>query len=133
MTVAVGVAAVAGSRNPFRPITLDLTWLTPSVVQLAEQIYNDGAIDQMPILADELEKAGCLNQEILGHCRGSGSHVRGCWVVDLVLVGVGETLINKTRSNPPSIDQTQFARRRINGDKQRPCHVRERRNGLAWR
>jgi hypothetical protein len=37
------------------------------------------------ILADALQDAGCDNADILGHCRGPGPHVRGCWVVDLVL------------------------------------------------
>jgi hypothetical protein len=39
----------------------------------------------MPILADALQDAGCDNADILDHCRGPGLHVRGCWVVDLVL------------------------------------------------
>ena len=39
----------------------------------------------MPILADALQDAGCDSADILGHCRGPGPHVRGCWVVDLVL------------------------------------------------
>jgi hypothetical protein len=39
----------------------------------------------MPILADALEDAGCDNADILSHCRQPGAHVRGCWVVDLVL------------------------------------------------
>jgi hypothetical protein len=39
----------------------------------------------MPILADALHDAGCDNADILDHCRGPGPHVRGCWVVDLVL------------------------------------------------
>jgi hypothetical protein len=71
--------------NPFHPITIDPTWLTPTVKVMAQAIYTDRNFDQMPLLADELEKAGCDNQEILGHCRGPGPHVRGCWVVDLVL------------------------------------------------
>ena len=39
----------------------------------------------MPILADALQDAGCDNDDILNHCRDDGPHVRGCWVVDLVL------------------------------------------------
>jgi len=39
----------------------------------------------MPILADALQDAGCNNDDILDHCRGSGQHVRGCWVIDLLL------------------------------------------------
>ncbi len=71
--------------NPFRPITLDPSWITPSVKTLAQSIYDNRTFDRLPLLADELEKAGCDNQEILDHCRGVGEHVRGCWVVDLVL------------------------------------------------
>ena len=71
--------------NPFRPITLNPAWLTPAVVQMAQAIYDDRAFDRMPALADALHDAGCGNNEILGHCRGAGPHVRGCWVVDMVL------------------------------------------------
>jgi hypothetical protein len=71
--------------NPFRPVTLDPSWLTSTVTSLAQAIYADRAFDRLPILADTLEDAGCTNQEILAHCRGGGEHVRGCWVVDLLL------------------------------------------------
>jgi hypothetical protein len=70
---------------PFRPMRLDLSLLTPTVVQMAQTIYDDRAFDRMTVLADTLVEAGCDNDEILGHCRGSGPHVRGCWVVDLIL------------------------------------------------
>jgi len=39
----------------------------------------------MPILGDALMDAGCDNEEIIKHCQDPGPHVRGCWVVDLVL------------------------------------------------
>jgi hypothetical protein len=39
----------------------------------------------MSILADALQDAGCENDDVLSHCRGSGPHVCGCSVVDLVL------------------------------------------------
>jgi hypothetical protein len=48
-------------------------------------MYDDRDFRAMPILADALEEAGCDNQDILSHCREPGEHVRGCWVVDLVL------------------------------------------------
>ena len=36
--------------------------------------------------ADALQDAGCDSEEILAHCRDpKTTHVRGCWVVDLVL------------------------------------------------
>lgn len=69
----------------FRPDTLDPRWRTETVVPLAAGIYADRAFDRLPILADALEDAGCDNADILTHCRGDGPHVRGCWVVDLVL------------------------------------------------
>jgi hypothetical protein len=71
--------------NPFRPIALDSAWLTPKVVALAQAIYDDRAFDRMPELAAALEEAGCTNADILDHCRQPGEHVRGCWVVDLLL------------------------------------------------
>jgi len=71
--------------NPFRPIFADPAWLTPTAVAIATAIYADRAFDRMPILADALEEAGCTNSDVLLHCRGDGPHVRGCWVVDLLL------------------------------------------------
>jgi hypothetical protein len=71
--------------NPFRPVTVNPVWLTGNVVSIAQGIYDDRAFDRMPILADGLEDAGCDNADILNHCRQPGEHVRGCWVVDLVL------------------------------------------------
>jgi hypothetical protein len=69
---------------PFRPIPLDPAWLTPTVKQLAESIYQERAFERLPILADALEEAGCGQTDILGHLRGGGEHCRGCWVLDLL-------------------------------------------------
>jgi hypothetical protein len=69
----------------YRPMRLYVSLLTPTVVQMAQTIYDDRTFDRMPVLADALVEAGCDNEEILGHCRGPGPHVRGCWVVDLIL------------------------------------------------
>jgi hypothetical protein len=70
--------------NPFR-LQAGPSWLSRSVVALAQTIYTDRAFDRLPILADALEEAGCTDTEILAHCRGPGPHVRGCWVIDLIL------------------------------------------------
>jgi hypothetical protein len=71
--------------NPFRPVAAGPSWLTPTVLAIAEGIYAEGAFDRLPILADALQDAGCEDPDVLGHCRGPGPHARGCWVVDLVL------------------------------------------------
>ncbi len=71
--------------NPFRPVSLNPTWLTSTVVALARTIYSDRAYDHLPILAGALVEAGCDNEDILGHCRQPGLHVRGCWMLDLIL------------------------------------------------
>jgi hypothetical protein len=77
--------------NPFRPVALAPTWLAwngGALVKLAQAIYDERRFGDLPVLADALEEAGCMDADILGHCRSGGEHVRGCWVVDLVL---GET------------------------------------------
>ncbi|MDB5312003.1 MAG: hypothetical protein JWO38_6205 [Gemmataceae bacterium] len=73
------------SGNPFHPMTADPSWLTSAAISLAQGIYADRAFDRFPILADALQDAGCDHPDILAHCRSDGPHVRGCWVVDLVL------------------------------------------------
>jgi hypothetical protein len=71
--------------NPFRPATFDPAWRTSTAIAIAQQMYESRDFTAMPILADALQDAGCDNEDVLGHCRGPGPHVRGCWVVDLVL------------------------------------------------
>jgi hypothetical protein len=72
--------------NPFRPIpVLASVWRTAAVLALAGSIYEDRRFEEMPLLADALEEAGCTDRVILDHCRGPGPHVRGCWVLDLLL------------------------------------------------
>lgn len=78
--------------NPFRKVAIESTWLTTTVTDLAKSAYEerslpDGGLptDRLGILADALQDAGCDNKLILNHCRGSGPHVRGCWVLDLLL------------------------------------------------
>ena len=66
-------------------LSLHPSWITSTVVALARGIHKEEAFGRQPILADALQDAGCTHEDILGHCRGPGPHVRGCWVVDLVL------------------------------------------------
>jgi len=75
--------------NPFRPTpTIDPAWLAwndGTVRRIAENIYQQHRFQDLPILADALEDAGCAEQSLLEHLRGEGPHCRGCWGLDLVL------------------------------------------------
>jgi hypothetical protein len=75
--------------NPFRSLPpLSTYWFVMgggTVWSLAEQIYTGGAFDQVGILGDALEEAGCTRADLLDHCRAPGEHSRGCWAVDLLL------------------------------------------------
>ena len=71
--------------NPFRPVAFDAAWRTDTAVSLARGMYESRDFGAMPILADALQDAGCDSDDVLDHCRGPEPHVRGCWVVDLVL------------------------------------------------
>ncbi len=71
--------------DPYRDATFTPEWRTDTVIALARQMYETREFSAMPILADALQDAECDNTDILDHCRGPGPHVRGCWVVDLVL------------------------------------------------
>ncbi len=98
--------------NPFRLVPRTTVWqvgpqtmleLIPrsrTVFAMARAIYDDCRFEDLPILADALEDADCDNAEILNHCRllessvwsetqqahvRRSQHVRGCWVLDLIL------------------------------------------------
>jgi hypothetical protein len=70
---------------PFRHLAIEPSWLKAKVIKLAQSIYDDQVFDRLPALADALEDAGCHDADVLGHCRGPGPHIRGCWVLDLIL------------------------------------------------
>ena len=71
--------------NPFRPIIFSPEWRTAATVSRAARMYESRDFSAMPELANALQDAGCETTAILDHCRSAGPHVRGCWVVDLVL------------------------------------------------
>lgn len=79
-------------RDLFRPfvypVAMDAKWLswnTATIPKLAQSIYDTRRFADLPILADALEEAGCTDEGILRHCRRPAEHVRGCWVLDLLL------------------------------------------------
>jgi hypothetical protein len=71
--------------KPFHPVAFASRWRSADVTGLAQGVYEDRAFDRLPFLADALMDSGCDDEDILAHCRSEGPHVRGCWVVDLVL------------------------------------------------
>jgi hypothetical protein len=78
--------------HPFRPVVVHLGPLALEVIRLARAAYEDsrvpsGSLDatRLAVLADALEESGCADAGLLGHLRGAGPHVRGCWAVDLLL------------------------------------------------
>jgi hypothetical protein len=75
--------------NPFRPPrTLDpavLGWDGGGARRLAKAIYDGRRFEDLPILADLLEEAGCTDAALLGHLRGPGPHMLGCHALDLAL------------------------------------------------
>jgi hypothetical protein len=80
---------------PFHEFHADPAWLAwnnGTVKKLAEAAYEhrslpEGTLEQarLAVLADALEEAGCTDADILGHLRGPGPHVRGCFAVDILL------------------------------------------------
>jgi hypothetical protein len=93
-----------GSLEEPNPIAIAPEWRTSNVVGLARQMYDSGDFSAMPIMGDALMDAGCQDSEILAHCRGGApctcqssgehcqrcltgdpGHVRGCWLIDLIL------------------------------------------------
>jgi hypothetical protein len=74
--------------NPFRPppaiARALLAWNGGTIPKLARGIYEERAFERLPVLADALEEAGCTSEDILAHCRGPGTHARGCWALDLL-------------------------------------------------
>jgi hypothetical protein len=74
--------------TPFRSIALaptSLAWHGGLIVSMARQMYDSRDFREIPVLADALEEAGCMDADILNHCRQPGEHVRGCWVIDTLL------------------------------------------------
>ena len=74
--------------NPYRPAVIPaavLAWNAGTVVRLARSIDEGRRFDDVGVLADALEEAGCSDAAVLAHCRGRGPHAHGCHVLDAVL------------------------------------------------
>jgi hypothetical protein len=63
-----------------------LEWGGGAVAAVAKAIDESGRFEDLPVLADALEGAGCTEEVFLGHLRNpSIAHVRGCWALDTLL------------------------------------------------
>jgi len=82
--------------NPFRPSPplppAVVAWNDGTIPRIAEAIYQERRVSNLTLdparlarLADALTDAGCDDDALIQHCREPGPHVRGCWVLDLVL------------------------------------------------
>jgi hypothetical protein len=74
--------------NPYRPpdaVSLTLISAHGDVARIAQRIYDERSFGNLATLRDALLNAGCTDSAMLSHCRQPSEHVRGCWVVDLVL------------------------------------------------
>jgi hypothetical protein len=74
--------------NSFRPTTIEPAWRLWNdgvAVALAQDMYESRDFGRAPLLGDMLEDAGCTDPQFLEHLRGPGPHVRGCWVIDLLV------------------------------------------------
>ncbi|HTU92006.1 MAG TPA: hypothetical protein VMF69_18125 [Gemmataceae bacterium] len=74
--------------NQFRQLHVKRSWLLWNggvVLDIARTISQQRSFDMLTILADALEEAGCTDRDTLVHCRSGGDHVRGCWVIGILL------------------------------------------------
>jgi hypothetical protein len=70
------------------PSRVEAAWLARQggrIEAMARQADEFGDYSVLPVLADALEEAGCTDADLLAHLRSGGGHLRGCWVVDLLL------------------------------------------------
>jgi hypothetical protein len=75
-----GVDRAAFEKSPLSPE--DLCCLCHGAGRV-----GDGTLDHatLAVLADALEEAGAGDADLLGHLRGPGPHVRGCFALDALL------------------------------------------------
>jgi hypothetical protein len=77
---------------PSKKLEINRASLTDMMINLAMAAYEhrvlpSGCLDfeRLAIMADALEDAGCADDTVLRHLREQEVHVRGCWVLDLLL------------------------------------------------
>jgi hypothetical protein len=73
--------------NPFQIQTAAPGWLRWDggvVPRMARAMQAGRSWEELPILADALQDAGCCDNNVLEHLRGPGPHVPGCWVIEML-------------------------------------------------
>ncbi|MEO8701018.1 MAG: hypothetical protein ABI867_13300 [Kofleriaceae bacterium] len=77
-------AATGGSvtASRLRGHAAQAAWNRGAVRDLARTIAAERTFDELPILGDALEVAGCTDEELLAHCRAPGAHGDRCWLLD---------------------------------------------------
>ncbi len=65
-----------------RMLGLDAAYRTGAVADLADRIRREQAFEDLPVLGDALEAAGCTDAEMLAHCQHPGEHGERCWVIE---------------------------------------------------
>ena len=66
-----GKLGVRTGEEPTYDLDRGEALLTPAVIAIATEIYEERRFEDMPILADALIDAGCDCEVILAHCRGT--------------------------------------------------------------
>jgi ATP-dependent Clp protease ATP-binding subunit ClpA len=75
-----------------------LAWSGGTAARIVQEINESRHWQDLQVLADALEDAGCADAEILCHFRETRLHLRRCWVLDLLL---GELPSPPGRATPP--------------------------------
>lgn len=88
--IPAALHSVEYARDVFEPcgvprVSFSPEWRSATVLALAKRMYAAEDFSGMPVLHDALMDAGCAVDVMLEHCKSPDGHVRGCWVVDMIL------------------------------------------------
>jgi hypothetical protein len=88
-------------HSPARIAPEWLRWQNGTVLRIAKALYESRDYDELPVLADALEEAGCDDPRLLAHFRSGGNHVRGCWALDALLIQPGKQVAREPELTIP--------------------------------
>jgi hypothetical protein len=61
-----------------------------AALRVARSLRDRHGFDELPILGDALEEAGCQNGLVLDHCRANAPHGQVCWLLELIAAAARE-------------------------------------------